>query len=336
MTKQENTIIWIVGIILLLVVLSQTDILPQFAIVTEIICIDNTLDFYDCNDGPIPGKIGNALEFNTTNSIYLPPSEGDFVVMWIKNYTRGDTDYFFIADLNGTNYVNGALDNTKKIIPLGPGFGLGFNGSVDIIGTFSNLSVPTMLEIYNSGAGRDICYTTTYEENVTCKDYATSQVTDTGTGCLNYSGDFFPNCDYVWEDTDQFKIEDNKCIRSFYCQNPCLASSGCYETNQTCITNLTYLCYVIENNQCIFHTDYATCTGSDIYKNSTACEDDLLPGTSTTTTTGTISDDDGTFKEKLGSEVFTIAGFKITLLHLIIVLIIVLLGLYLVGAFNKK
>jgi len=124
-------------------------------------------------------------------------------------------------------------------------------------------------------------------------------------------------------------------MRYFYCQNPCFASGGCYITNQTCITNLTYSCYVIEGSSCVQKTDYNTCVaGSNYYNNLTACQENL-PSGSSTTTTGTV-ETGGTLKEKLGKEVFTIAGYEITVFHLIIALIIVLLGLYLMGAFGKK
>lgn len=218
--KNDNTILWILVGIIFLIVATNVPLKFPFAIVTTTTCIDNSVSYYDFDSGYdnlIVGKIGNAIEFNGNNSIDLPVSSENFKVMWIKNYTRGDIDYYFVANLNGTNYVNTIADNTRQILSIGPSFGLGFNGSVDEIGTFTDLSVETMKEIYNNATGRKICVTTSFEENVTCKDFSTEQVTDTGVGCLNYSGDFFPSCDYQWEAQSKYIFINNQCDRQFYC-----------------------------------------------------------------------------------------------------------------------
>lgn len=308
MAKNNNIILWIIGVIILVIILSQAPFKFPFAIITKTTCVQNTisdwdfdgnvLDSLNVNNGInfnakfIPGKIGQGIEFNTTNYIDFPVVEANATIMWIKDYSTGDTDYSFIADINGTNYVNGALDNTKQIIPIGPGFGLGFNGSVDMAATFSDLSVATMLDIYNNGSARSICYTTSYEENVTCKDYATDQVTPATTGCLNYSGTFFPNCDYTWETTSGFYVVGSVCEKRFYCED-------------------------------ILITDFSS---------QTLCEDSLAPEEEPNNITTPYTAPPETFKDKLSKEIFEIAGFKVTLVHLGIVLLLILGYLY----FTKK
>jgi len=294
MAKDNNTILWIIGIAIFLIVVTSLPTTPWFAIITKTTCIDNSVSYYDFDsgyEGLIAGKIGNTIEFNGTNFIDLPVSEEDFKVMWIKDYDLGDTDYYFVANLNGTNYVNGVLDNTRQILLIGSNFGLGLNGSVDEVGTFTDLSVETMLIIYNNGTGRKICVTTSYRENVTCKDYATEQVTPATTGCLNYSGTFFPNCDYTWETTSGFYVVGSVCEKRFYCED-------------------------------ILITDFSS---------QTLCEDSLTPAEEPTITTPYTAPPE-TFGDKLSKEIFEIAGFKVTLVHLVIVLLLILGYLY----FTKK
>ena len=241
MANKDNIIFWVIGIIIFLIVATNVPLKFPFAIVTKITCIDNSVSYYDFDSGYdnlTVGKLGNAIEFNGNNSIDLPVSNEDFKVMWIKNYTRGDINYYFVANLNGTNYVNTIADNTRQILSIGPNFGLGFNGSVDEVGTFTDLSVETMKEIYNNSTGRKICVTTSFEENVTCKDFSTEQVTDTGGGCLTYSGDFFPSCDYQWEAQSKYKFINNQCDRQFYCSDGLYSLSEC-EAKITTTTQIT-------------------------------------------------------------------------------------------------
>ena len=295
MAKQNNTILWIIGIAIFLIVVTNLPTTPWFAIITKTTCIDNSVSYWDFDsdyENLIAGKIGSAVEFNGTNFIDLPVSEEEFKVLWIKDYDLGDTDYYFVANLNGTNYVNGALDNTRQILPIGPNFGLGLNGSVDEAGTFTDLSVETMLIIYNNGTGRKICATTSYEENVTCKDYATEQVTPSTTGCLNYSGTFFPNCDYTWETTSGFYVVGSVCEKRFYCED-------------------------------IFITDFSS---------QTSCEDSLITEEEPTITTPYFSVPPETIIDKLSKEIFEVAGFKVTLIHLGIILLLIIGYLY----FTKK
>lgn len=344
MAKDDKTIFWIIGIIFAIAILQHTGILQQFSIVQQTVCADKTISYWDLegnvldsnninngiNNGGvfINGKIGQAIEFDKNSYVNFPTisSEGKTIIMWIKNYSSGG-DWYFASETNGVN---------KGIIPLNSQFGLGFNGSVDEIAVFS--PPLTSDEFATFSAGYKVCYTTSYEENVTCKDYATSQVEDPGFGCLNYSGEFFPSCDYTWEeDITQFKIEDNKCVKQFYCQDPCLESNGCYETNQSCKEDLIYSCYIIQNDNCIEKTDYGTCVlGSDSYNNLTLCQEHTS-GISTTSSIGSTQGASTTrtgIKDKLSEEVFTIAGFKVTIFYLIILLLIILAGLYAAGVFK--
>jgi len=335
MTEQGNTIFWVAAIILIFVIMSQAGIRFPFAVVTQTICADNTVSSWDFNGNLldsagvnngvnygatfIAGKSGQAIQFNGTNYIYLSSSNPNATIMWVKNYTAGDANYFFLARINGADYVNGAQSSAKKILFIGPIFGMGLNGSVDNMATFSNLSVSQMIEFYNDGLGRDVCYTVTTEENVTCKDYATSQVTDTGSGCLLYSGDFFPNCDYSWQSTPQYQITNNKCERVFYCQPTCTKANNCYTIQSQCAQNLTYSCYVIQNNVCVSKQDYASCVTGSHYTSASNCQTNVT-GTATTTTAAPSS---GGFNLKLNEEMFQIAGYPIKLYHLMILLVII-------------
>lgn len=333
-SKNDKTIFWIIGIVILLLVVTKLP-LPgfPFAVITKTTCADKTLSYWDLdgnvldsnnlnngiNNGVlfVPGRIGQAVGFNTNTSIDFPviSSTGKTIVMWIKNYSTG-SDWYFASETNGTDGVN-------KIIPIGAGFGLGFNGSVDEIAVFSPALTPE--ELSNFSAGIKVCYTTSYEENITCKDYATEQVTDTGEGCLNYSGDLFPNCEYEWINISQYRIVNNTCEKYFYCQeNPEYASE------QTCIEDLVYDCYVLENNKCISRTDYGNCTGTDSYADLTECQADLTTVTPTNGSTLSIgtTPPKKTFIDKLNEEVFTIAGFGVKLIYLIIALVIFIALMY--------
>ncbi len=338
--KNKNIIFWIAGIALVLLVVSQLPLAPWFAIISKTTCAEKTLSYFDMdgnvldsqriNDGVnngavfVPGRLGQSIEFNTTTYVNFPviSSENKTIIMWIKNYSNVGSGWYFASETNGVSGTNG-------IIPLDSQFGLNLNGSVDEIVIFS--PALTSLELSNFSTGVKACYTVSYEENVSCKDVATEQVTDPGYGCLNYSGDFFPNCEYEWIDASQYKIENNLCGRYFYCQNPCLTTGNCYVSNQDCTENLVYDCYVIESDQCIHKTNYANCTGTDYYTNITACQEDS-PEPTLTTPAGTTTPLSTSIKDKLMQEVFEIAGFKVTLVHLLILLILVIAVLYFVGS----
>lgn len=217
MAKNDNTIMWALGIIIFIIVATNLGEIPSFAVVQKTVCIDNKISYY-------PGP----YTFNGTTSMNIPvDSNANATIMWIKNYTKGDTNYVLLAKIKGVNYVNAVQSNSRAILPLGPTFGLGLNGSVKEVGTFTNLSLTTLKELYANGTGRGICYTTTYEENVTCKDYATSQTPNTGNGCLAYSGTFYPNCSYSWKSTVQYKFVDNKCVKQYYCSVDSLTLTQC-------------------------------------------------------------------------------------------------------------
>lgn len=308
MAKNDNTILWAIGIIAFLIIASNLNIFPQFAIIQKTVCVDNTISYWDAdgnvldsqglNDGTnhgarfITGKSSQALEFNKTTYVDFPTiSNSNATVMWIKNYSRGDANYFFLARIKGINYVNTIQDSSKQIIPVGPGFGLGLNGSVDIIGVFSDLNTSAMVDLYNNGNSREICYTTSYEENVTCKDYAASQVTDTGTGCLNYTGTYFPACSYSWEATT-YKVVNNACQRQFYCEDGGLTLSEC-------------------------QAKLTPSTSSTTTSTSTA-------GVTTTSAAATAPVEE----TGLNKEIFEVGGYKIRLLHLLILLAVVVVILF--------
>lgn len=349
MKKQDNTILWIIGIVIFLIVVAQLPVTPWFAIVTKTTCMDNTLSYWDMegnvldelgihngiNNGGIfvPGKLGQGIQFNTTTYVNFPTisSENKTIIMWIKNYSSGD--WYFASEIN-------LISGTNPIIPIGPNFGLGLNGSVDEIAVFDKIL--TSEEISNLSIGIKVCYTVSYEENVSCQDYATELVSDPGYGCLNYSGDFFPHCEYEWIDASQHKIEDNQCVRYFYCQSPCLDTGNCYLDNQTCIENLEYDCYIIIDNICLHKTDYENCTGIDYYSNLTDCQSNITTITapsitpSSTIAPSISAPSEGTFKDKFTKGIFTIFGFEVKLYHLFLILSLIGGGLYFMKGGRKK
>ncbi|MEK6884418.1 MAG: hypothetical protein AABY22_32600, partial [Nanoarchaeota archaeon] len=135
MAKNENTIFWIAGIILILVMMSQANLRFPFSVVTKTVCADNTISFWDFNGNLldsadansgvnygatfIAGKFGQAIQFNKTSYIYLVSSSPNATIMWVKNYTAKDADYFFLARINGKDYVNAVQSSAKKILPIG-------------------------------------------------------------------------------------------------------------------------------------------------------------------------------------------------------------------------
>ena len=310
--KNDNTILWIGGIILLVILLSQIGIIPKFAIVTKIICQDNTISYFDLegnvldsqgiNNGALPtensaifttGKIGQSLEFNITNYANLPIISGNTTTQWVMDYSDTTPTWNFVADVDGINYVNGVASDSIMLIPLTNNFGLNFNGSVDEIAVFDkSLTTAELLAMYNNP--QKICYTTQVEENITCKDFATEQLPAQTTGCLNYSGDYFPECEYEWLDISGYYIVGSECLKRLYCED-------------------------------ILTSDYTL----------TACQDKLNETTTTTTTTTTTPPAE-TLKDKLNKEVFEIGGVSITLLYLLIGLAVILVLLYYGGYVGKK
>ncbi len=326
--KNEKIIMWAVGIAILLLVVTQLP-LPRFpfAIVTKVTCAEGVTNYYSfdgvltdlkgnqdaTNNGAtfIIGKLGSgALEFNGTNSISFPTLPFNLSIgLWMNDY----------SNTGGWTYK--IYENTS-ILSSTAFFGL--NGSIDEIVVGDNII---------GLSGIQACYQTTTYENVTCQEYVRSQVPSLSSGCLNVTGDFYPSCNYSIETTSQYKVENNLCERYFYCENPCLTTGNCYVSNQDCIEDLVYDCYVIESDQCTHKTNYANCTGTDYYANITACQEDA-PEPTLTTPAGTTTPLSTSIKDKLTQEVFEIAGFKVTLVHLLILLILVIAVLYFVG--NKK
>jgi len=329
--KGEDTILWILGIVLFLILAANIPSISKFAIVTETVCVEGVTSYWDLdgnfldsrgvnngiNNGAIfvTGKINQGVEFNTLNSINFPEVSGD-VGMWLKDYSNVGSDWYYSELIEGVNYVNGIQDDTRPIIPLSSNFGLGFNGSVDEIKIGEDISGLSEIQP---------CYVVTTYENVTCKEYATYQVIDSGTGCLNYSGDFFPDCTYQWENTTTYFIEDNLCEKNFYCE------SG-YSTPQECVEQLEYDCYAIVNNNCVAKTDYDSCVIGNSYLELDECQD----GTTISTTSTTTTEEEKTDIQSLATkELFNLFGFSINAIHLLILLILIVGVLYLSGAFGK-
>lgn len=279
MNKNDKTIYWIIGIILFIIVATQ---LPgfhfPFAIITQTTCAEGVTNYYSLdgnlldsknnldatNYGAVfvAGKINQGLEFNGSTYISFPSIPSNLsILMWINNYSSP-----------GWYYAS---------FPLSSTFGLNFNGSIDEIVIGTNVS---------GLSGVQACYQITTYENVTCKDYATSQVTDQTTGCLNYSEGYFPNCTYKWENQTTYRLENNACKKNFYCVFG-------YSTQSECSTHIV---------------------------NETA------------PTTTTTEEEQTTFTSLATKEIFNIGGYSITAIHLIIALIIIVLLLWMFGAFGGK
>jgi len=280
MKKQdEKLVLWTAGIIILLLVITKLPLLPFFAIVSTTTCADGIENYYpfdgtfiDMKDGQdainngaifIAGKLGsNALEFNGTNYISFPILNINHSTgFWLNNYS------------NEVGWTYLIYEDTSI---LSSTFMLGLNGSVDelVVGTdISNLS------------NIQPCYTVSYEENITCQEYYLSQVTDVEDKCLNYSGDYFPSCQYSLLDEAGYYVSGDNCLKRFLCED---IQTNDYSTRQECEDSL------IEEP-----------------------EPSPSPSPSPTPPEETITD-------KLNKGLFEIAGFEITLLHLFVALIIIM------------
>ena len=338
----EDTLVWVVGAILLIVILSQVGIVPQFAIVTKTTCVNNAISEWEL-DGNIfdtkglgngvnhggtfvAGKFDQAIQFNGNNESYidLPSISGDRV-MWIKN--NNGVGYNYFANINGTNYVN-TVQSSQQTPVIGPGFGKNMNVTVDRVAVFTSLSLVDMKDLYANGTGADVCWQTQEEVNVTCKDYAISQISDNSTGSLSVIGEDYPSCDFTWKST-QYGITDNKCVKSFFYQNSCLEAGNCYQTNSACIKDLRYECYVLQNNECLKNTDYDTCVVGNNYDDLLSCNEDV-----TTTSTASIVTPQQSVKDKLNEEILNVGGFSVTLVTLIAFLVALVAVLYFTGKNN--
>ena len=312
--KNNNTILWVIGILVFFLVVTNLP-LPgfPFAIVSKTVCSEGINNYYSfdgnfldlrgnqnvINNGTIfiGGRLGSgALEFDGTTSISFPVLPINLSTgFWINNY----------SNQNGWTYL--IYGNTSI---LSDNFMLGLNGSIDEIVIGTNISGFSDIQP---------CYTTTEEVNVTCFDYASSQISDNLTGSLSVTGDFYPACDFTWKSI-QYEIKNNQCEKSFFYESSCL-EPNCYSTNQACIEDLDYECYILQNNICSKKTDYNTCiVKTDYYSNLTGCQEDIIPSTTGTSSTVTT---EVTLKDKLNKEIADIGGFQIKLIHLIILLIIV-------------
>ncbi len=299
MTKNQNIIYWSIGIILFLIVATQFP-LPgfPFALVTTTICADGVTNYYpldgtfvDMKGGPditnngasfIAGKLGSgALEFNNTDSISFPTLPLNLSVgFWINNYSNELENWTYVT------YTNTSI--------LSDSFMLGFSGAIDEISVGEN--IPGFPNIQP-------CYLTTYEENITCKNYATEQVTPQTIGCLEYSGTVFPNCTYEWLTTSGFYVQNNICNKRFYCSD-------------------------------ILTTDFSTLALCQAELNVTVITN-VTEEEEAAITAPPPSPPPLTIRETLEENLFKIGDFGIKLWH-ILALIVVVLILYFTGAFGKK
>jgi hypothetical protein len=351
MAKKENNVIFGIVVLVLFIILAYNSqgIHFPFSIVQTITCDEsvlsnwkldgNALDTKGLNNGVSNEVIFDSVSatFNGSNYLTFPVNVNDNLIMQVKDYSAGDVSYFFLARVNSVDYVNGIQSSLKSIIPLDSQFGLGRNISVKNIIYFSNLTVSQMLNYYNNGSIRDVCYETTSYENVTCKEYIEDTIKVKQAGCLSYTGDFFPICSYNWNNVTTYTIENNICKENFYCKTTCTADNNCYSTSQNCIENLKYGCYILSNNQCLNKTDYGSCVTNTTYHYATisSCQSKIVVNTTssvtpteTTTNLGSLS-----LKNFATQEILNIAGYSITIVHLIIVLILIVGAFYLF--FNK-
>lgn len=325
--KNNNTIIWVmVGIILLVIVYPKLPFLHgNFAIITETTCAEGVTNYYSLdgnlldqkgnldliNHGTvfINGKINQGIQFNGTNYVSFPSIPSNVSVkMWLINYSNiGSTWYYDMG------------------LPLSGQFGLGFNGSVDEIIVGNNLGDLSTIQA---------CYQTTVYENVTCQEYAVSQQPDQTSGCLNFSGSYFPNCSYSWENQTTYKIENNLCKKNYLCQSSCLPSNGCYPTTQNCVENLAYDCYILQDNSCLKKTDFSSCVLNTTYSNAASCQEHIVVSTYSVNPTETTTQN--SVLDGLTQERFKIFGISINAIYLIVALIIIIGLLYLLGAFKGK
>lgn len=343
MKKNNNGVLIVMGIILFLIIAPNLKHLGggMFSIVTTEVCSEGVNNYYSLdgtladsksdneliNNGGlfVNGKIGQGLRFDGTGYIsFIGINENDSVSFWMNNYSNNlGWQYFFYPSAN----------------VLSGNFVSGLNGSIDEI--IVGVNIQNLSNIQP-------CYTTTTYENVTCKEYATSQVPTLSSGCLNYTGTLFPDCSYQILNTTTYIIENNVCKNNLYCVSNCLISSGCYSTNQICIENLKYSCYKFENNKCVEKTDYQTCkvNTANVYDSLDVCKSKInttssTSSTSTVTSTTTTKSTIETYEQNdllstLTKEVFNIGGFSINAIHLLITLAIVIGILWSTGFFGKR
>lgn len=345
-----NIILLIIGIVLFILIYPKIPFLHgNFAVVQQTVCDNsvisnwllngNSQDTKGANNGLSNNVIFDSISanFNGSSFINFPISASDNLIMQVKDNSAGDTTYYFLARVNSLNYINGVQDNTKQVIPLSSTFGLNRNISVKNIILFSNLTTSQMLNYYNNGSIRDVCYTTTQEVNVSCQDYYSSQSLVNSSGSLSVSGDYFPNCSSIWKEA-QYSIYNNLCSKNFLYSSLCLASSNCYSEALSCSKDLKYSCYVLSGNTCVEKVDYASCVSnvSNTYSTSSICSSHVVASTTTSSVVpAQVETEESSFSSLANKEIFKIGTFSVTIVHILLLFVLVLGIAYLLGAFGK-
>ena len=341
--KNDNTIFWIIGIILFIIIFPKIPLISHgaFSVVTTTTCSSGVTNYYSLDGNLldsqgnlnlinhdskfISGKLGSgALEFNTTNYVSFPSVPSGNIFMWIKNYSNNGSDWYYASYVNGTN-----VDATKPIIMPSSTFGLNFNGSIDEITITTN-------SITSGFSTIQACYQTTQQVNISCYDYYLTQNLVNSSGSLLVSGDYFPNCSYIWQPA-QYSINNNICSKNLLYSSSCLASSGCYNSNQNCIENLKYSCFVLNNNICTEKTDYTSCkvNTTNTYLTSSECNSKIVATptspASVVPSSQTATQPSASFIDLINKEIFNIGGYSLTSIHLLLILVLIIGAFYLLS-----
>ncbi len=206
--KNKNLVWWIVGAFLLIVILPKLPFASRFAIVTETVCAEGITNYYSLDGNFLDakgnqdivnhgvsftsGKINNGIIFNGTNYIEFPSFSNLSFGYWMKN-----SDW---------TYVTGDASTLNKLqLPDGT--------IIDEIVIGTNVSTPFSVQP---------CYIKTSYENVSCEEYVLTQISNP-TGCVELTGDFFPNCSYSIENKSYYKFENNQCTKNYFCSGDTMA-----------------------------------------------------------------------------------------------------------------
>lgn len=214
--NNDNTIAWvIIGIVALILVVKFVPLHFPFAVQQTTVCTEGIADYYSLDGNLIDlkgrmdatsispsfstGKINQGFFLNGSNYITFPAFNSSLNAgYWVKNST---TDWTYV-----TGNANILTNN----------FGLGLiNTTVDEIVVGNNVSVPFAVQP---------CYTQTVVENISCRNYLKSTVTDVGYGCINYSGAFYPNCQSNFIDANYYISSNGQCSRVFFCEDKVYSS----------------------------------------------------------------------------------------------------------------
>jgi len=209
MMKNKNLVWTIIGILFLIFVVPKLTIYGGFAIVQKVTCtegIDNYYsldgDFVDMKNNQdlinhgavfVSGKMGQGLYFNKTTYVTFPNFSSNLNVGYWKN------------EGTGWVYISAPVSSLN-------GF-LGLNATIDEIIIGTNVSIPFSVQP---------CYIQTIYENVTCQEYVLTQIPNPS-GCVELSGDFFPNCSYQIKNQSYYKLENNICVKNYYCSGDTLS-----------------------------------------------------------------------------------------------------------------